>query len=82
MLLRFIAVTLDRFCRMTDYLVQVFLDFFFFYQWSVLESLAGREAAAATSPLHPINQRCWFHGSHESAHSAGLSCRLSPYEAL
>jgi len=39
-----------------------------------LESLAGRETSTATSPLHPTNQRCWFHASHESAHSAGISC--------
>jgi len=43
-----------------------------------LESFSGREA----SLLHFTNQRCWFHASHESAHSAGISCRLSPYEAL
>jgi len=41
-----------------------------------------REASTATSPLHPTNQRGWFHASHESAHTAGRSCRLSPYEAL
>ena len=30
----------------------------------------------------PTNQRWWFHASHESAHNAGISCRISPYEAL
>ena len=34
------------------------------------------------SPLHPTNQRSWFHASHESVQSAGISCRLSPYKAL
>jgi len=47
-----------------------------------LESFIGREASTATSPLHPTNQRCWFHASYESALSAGRSCCLSPYEAL
>jgi len=46
------------------------------------ESLTGREASTATSPLHPTNQRCWFHASLEPAHTAGVGCRLSPNEAL
>ena len=46
------------------------------------ESLTGKEASTATSSLHPTDQRCWFHASHQSAHSAGTSCRLSPFEAL
>jgi len=47
-----------------------------------VESLTGREASTATSPLHPTNQRCCFHASHESAHTARISCRVSFYEAL
>jgi len=46
-----------------------------------LETLTGKEASTATSPLHYTNQRRWFH-AHKSAHTAGISCRLSPYEAL
>ena len=41
------------------------------------ESLTGREASTATSHAHPTNQRSWFHASHESAHTAGISCRGS-----
>jgi len=48
---------------------------------SILESPTTKEASTAMSPWHPTNQRCWFHASHESANSAGIS-RLSPYEAL
>jgi len=49
---------------------------------SALQSLTGRKASTVTSPLHPTNQRYWFHVSHESAHTAGISCHLSPFEVL
>jgi len=32
--------------------------------------------------IPPINRRCWFNASHQSAPSVGTSCRLSPFEAL
>jgi len=47
----------------------------------IVWSLTGREASTATTPLHPTNQRCWFHASHQSAHFAGMFC-ISPYVAL
>jgi len=47
-----------------------------------LESLTGKDASNATSPLQPTNQRCWFQASNESACNAGISYRLSPYEAF
>ena len=46
-----------------------------------LENLTGREVSTVTSPLHPTNPRCWFHASHQSALTAGISC-LCPYQAL
>jgi len=47
-----------------------------------LESPKGREASTATPPLLPTSQLLWSHASHESVHTAVISCRLSPYEAL
>jgi len=46
-------------------------------EWLVVESLVERDASTATSPLHPTNQRYGYHASHQSAHTAGISCRLS-----
>jgi len=47
------------------------LDFFFarcqHFRGRGIESLIGREASTAGSPLHPTNQLCWSHASHESA---------------
>jgi len=47
-----------------------------------IDWLTGREASVATSSLHLTNQRCWFHASHESSHTAGIGRRLSPVDAL
>jgi len=35
------------------------------------ESFTGREASTATSPLHPTNQRCWFHASQRISAQRG-----------
>jgi len=43
-----------------------------------VEGLTGREASTAASSLHPTNQLCWFHASHQSAHSAGTSYSFVP----
>jgi len=45
-----------------------------FYKRRLLESLTAREASTDTPPLHPTKHCCWFHASHESAHSAGMRC--------
>jgi len=65
------------------YVLQVSLTFLAdFLEPAIIESLAGRETSTATLPMHPTNQRCWFQASHESAHSAGISCCPSPNETL
>ena len=48
-----------------------------------VEHLTGREGVNCHVILASrTNQRGWFHASHESARTAGIGCRLSPYEAL
>ena len=42
-----------------------------------VESLTRREASSATWPLHPTNPCLMVSCIHESAHTAGVSCRLS-----
>jgi len=47
-----------------------------------LESLTERGVNCFFTLAYPSNQRCWFHASHQSEHGAGITFRLSTYEAL
>jgi len=47
-------------------------------QVSICRSFKGTLRASERRqlpPSHPTNQRCWFHASHESAHTAGIRGR-------
>jgi len=48
-----------------------------FGAYSGLRASQGERRQLHRHPVHPTNQRCWFNASHESAHSAVISFRLS-----